>query len=159
MRKKVHTGTLKLIPSLTVGPRPWEERRLLRGACSTRMPSRAERAFSWFILNAELLLQLAEDLFSSIVRYADATQNKLIPCSGERKQKIVATQSGCPIAPRSGADHLPSLTPRASDGPRPAYRWGKGRLVVRRGGHVQRTVAAETGARRHSDQARTTVGG
>ena len=70
MRVEVHTGTLKLIPSLTVGPRPWEERRLLRGSCSTRMPSKAERAFSWFIMNADLLLQLAEVLISSVARYA-----------------------------------------------------------------------------------------
>ena len=59
--------------------------------------------------------------------------------SGDMEHKTVATESGCSTAPRLGADHLPSLTPRASDGPRPAYRWGRGRLV----GPALRTCAED----------------
>ena len=41
----------------------------------------------------------------------------------------MATKSGYRAVPRSYADHLLSLPPRASDGPRPAYRWGRVRGV------------------------------
>ena len=63
-------------------------------------------------------------------------------------QRAVATKSGCPAAPRSDADHLLNLLPRASDGPRPADRWERVRgvsLGLKTGTSTRRRVHQRSG--------------